>query len=67
MDFHERLNPAAETAILAEAARSSYYKAVNALGKGCAISKTEIMGKVHAVVEEMPLKEKAQRTCEEYL
>jgi hypothetical protein len=67
LDPHERLSQAAETAVLTEAARSSYQKAGDVLGKDCAISKTAVMGKVHAIVEEMPLLEKVQKTCAEYL
>lgn len=49
LDAHERLSCAAETAVLVEAAKSSYSRASKALGKGAEISKTAVMDKVHAV------------------
>lgn len=67
LDAHERMSCAAETAVLVEAAKSSYGRAAKVLGKDAEISKTAVMGKVHAVQAEIPFEKPEKKKCVEYL
>lgn len=67
LDAHERLSCAAETAVLVEAAKSSYSRAAKALGKDAEISRTAVMDKVHAVQAELPFEKPVKKKCVEYL
>ena len=67
LDAHERLSCAAETAVLVEAAKSSYSRAAKVLGKDAEISKTAVMEKVHAVQAEIPFEKPEKKKCVEYL
>lgn len=67
LDAHERLSCAAETAVLVEAARSSYSRAAKVPGKDAEITKTAVMDKVHAVKAQIPFEKPEKKKCVEYL
>ena len=67
LDAHERLSCTAETAVLVEAARSSYSRAAKVLGKDAEITKTAVMDKVHAVQAQIPFEKPEKKKCVEYL
>lgn len=67
LDAHERLSCAAETAVLAEAVKSSYSRASKTLGKDAEITKTAVMDKVHGVQAEIPFEKPAEKKHVEYL
>lgn len=67
LDAHERLSAAAEAKVLGEAAKSSYARAAEVLGKDAELTKTAVMEKVHAIQMEIPFEKPEKKKCVEYL